>query len=1424
MKRLRLFSVGMLSSLLLISLLFSVRGLADATTVSRAGPYDRALAYTEEYTDFIPESEPRTSKPFLRPKNGSQLAPLSSALLTVTKRTAGTLIVGNPITYYLTITNTSATTAATNVVVNDTLPAGISFVSAGSGGALSGTNVVSWTIASISTNGNVEVSFQGATAPACPTSLSNALYRAVQSDEGFYSDPGPPLATTLQAPTINPAFTINGSSASSVMVTVGDSVSFSGSASTNGSQISSYGWNFGDTGTASGATASHTYTVTGDYSVRLTATDDCNYAQALTKTVQVRAPDLQVTKTALPEPVEAGTQLQYTVVVDNIGPVGATGVVISDPLPPGVQFVPGSINLTGSGTAGSQPPTIASGVSIPNGQQVQVTFNVTITVPSTNGLQIPNTVSVVSDQVATPTITTANSLVSTTPVISVVKEGPSTAFINDVIEYRFRVTNSGNTLLHRNKITVIDDIAGTGGYQSGDDGDNWLEFTETWIYTAPHQIALGVADPLINTVTVSATDEGTPSQMTSSLDSHQIDIDHRPVLQVTKSGPANASVGDSATFNFDVSHAPSSDNSAVGGASITVVDNVAGNAAYSSGDDGDNQLEGGEQWRYQVTYTIPPTVPNILTNQALLNWLDKDGDPWNANSNTHNLDVAFNPVLQVVKTGPPTANVDDTVTYVFTVSHATGSDDSPANTVTIVDSLAAPVTLNGKLNGDTDTQLEVGELWVYEAQYTIQPEDPNIITNVATITWEDQDVPADQGQAASNVHQVDVDFMPALSINKTGPPILNLGNQESYFISISHNGSLSDKSPIDSISVTDPTVSTISYWMGDDQGQSEPRNFRLDIGETWIYLAFYTPKLGDPSPFVNTATVTGLDKDGESLQASDSHTATIDFSPALKVEKVDPDTAAAGEQITYQFEVTVNGDNSSVTNLVVTDTIAGMAFYVTGDANSNSKLDLNETWIFTASYTVKVDDPDLLVGTVYASGNDENGDPVSKAGTHNTPVTIAPAVQVVKTGPSIVLVGEVAQYSFQVSHAPTSDGTVITDIMVSDDLAGSATYTGGDLDNDQELDQNEIWAYTATHTVTLNDADPLINNVTVTARNRRGGLIAEATDIHQADIDFRPRLQINTTSPAAAYVGESITFNFVVNNDSMGDGSPVSNVMVVDDFAGQASYVAGDDGDNVLETGENWSFSAPYIVKLGDPDPLVHQGTVSGLDADGESIPVAQNSASIDITGAPAFDVTIDGPAEGISGRPFIYTITVTNVGTVMAHNLVITDMLPANATYISGGSLNGNHVQWTVNSLPVNDNQTVTFVASAVKDTVNDTFGAKSDGDVTGVGKNSVATVIKHVTYLPATLNNWPEPMTTLFIFNDNTGGNVTVNIINPTSGQIVVTCTIPNNATQKCGTFSPGKYNIQVIGQCGNNTFPDILFVDGEVTRRTFCEKLRK
>ena len=63
-----------------------------------------------------------------------------------------------------------------------------------------------------------------------------------------------------------------------------------------------------------------------------------------------------------------------------------------------------------------------------------------------------------------------------------------------------------------------------------------------------------------------------------------------------------------------------------------------------------------------------------------------------------------------------------------------------------------------------------------------------------------------------------------------------------------------------------------------------------------------------------------------------------------------------GTTVKWQYTVTTDEGNVPLSSISVTDDVPGVTpVYMSGDANSNGKLDLTETWIYEASGPAKWD-------------------------------------------------------------------------------------------------------------------------------------------------------------------------------------------------------------------------------------------------------------------------------------------------------------------------------------------------------------------------------------------------------------------------------------------------------------------------------------
>jgi uncharacterized repeat protein (TIGR01451 family) len=93
-----------------------------------------------------------------------------------------------------------------------------------------------------------------------------------------------------------------------------------------------------------------------------------------------------------------------------------------------------------------------------------------------------------------------------------------------------------------------------------------------------------------------------------------------------------------------------------------------------------------------------------------------------------------------------------------------------------------------------------------------------------------------------------------------------------------------------------------------------------------------------------------------------------------------------------------------------------------------------------------------------------------------------------------------------------------------------------------------------------------------------------------------PQSRIEVTvyaQPQIAHIGDIITYMYYLHNT--GD-LPLNDISVSNDITGNATYQSGDANTNsVLDRGETWIFTSTYMVRPGDPSPLIATTTVSAL-------------------------------------------------------------------------------------------------------------------------------------------------------------------------------------------------------------------------------------
>ena len=352
--------------------------------------------------------------------------------------------------------------------MTDTLPVGVTFVSASSGG-VNNSGVVSWALGTLA-NGVVSNVTVTVSAPASGSLTNVATVASPTSDPNPTNNVTSPVITTVTPvadiglgksaaatvlATSNLVYTISvtnfgPSSASGVVVTdtLPAGVTFiaaSGGGVNNSGVVS---WALGTL--VNGGVSNVTVTVSAPASGSLTnvatvasPTSDPNPTNNVTPpviTTVTPVADIGLGKSAAAT-VLATSNLVYTISVTNFGPSSASGVVVTDTLPAGVTFIAAS----GGGVNNSGVVSWALGTLVNGGVS-----NVTVTVSAPAGGVLTNLATAGSptsdpnptNNVTSPVITTV------TPVadVSVSKLGPAGVTFGTNFGYTISVTNFGPSI------------------------------------------------------------------------------------------------------------------------------------------------------------------------------------------------------------------------------------------------------------------------------------------------------------------------------------------------------------------------------------------------------------------------------------------------------------------------------------------------------------------------------------------------------------------------------------------------------------------------------------------------------------------------------------------------------------------------------------------------------------------------------------------------------------------------------------------------------------------------------------------------------------------------------------------------------------------------------------------------------------------
>ncbi len=596
----------------------------------------------------------------------------------------------------------------------------------------------------------------------------------------------------------------------------------------------------------------------------------------------------------------------------------------------------------------------------------------------------------------------------------------------------------------------------------------------------------------------------------------------------------------------------------------------------------------------------------------------------------------------------------------------------PLATVGMSDNTCAPVAFSSG-DSNNNTLLDLNETWRYTCTTPVAVD----TTNTITATGQPSDAsgtPLPQIPPVTDTDTADVNVVaPAIKIVKdVNLPVMYVGETAIYTLTVTNPGDV----PLRSVGVTDNTCSPVVFGGGDTNG-----NDLLETTETWLYNC----QMSVSATFTNTATASGQPSTpgGTPLPGispvTDQDQATVKvIDPKIRIVKTPSATVInPGDPVTYTYAVT-NPGNDPLSNVSVGDNKCSPVVYASGDANTNSLLDLNESWTFTCQTTLTQDTTNLATAT----GDDSLGNPVSNTATAFVDVVIV-GLQIDKiASAATVYAGTPVTYTYTVQN--TGSDTV-NSVVVVDNQCNTVTYLGGDTGSDDLLAPGEVWTYQCVEPLTSDT----VNVVQVTGKDELGNPLEEQA---QATVDvINPAIHVvKKADRTTILAGDTVIYSFDVTNP--GD-DPLANVTLGDDKCSPVTGPSGDNGNGLLDPGEVWAYACTATNVLTDTVNIV---SVSGDDSLGN--PVSDQDTEVVDVVTPAIDVVkVATPKVILSGDLVAYAFLVSNQGDVALASIALSDDKCAPITGPNpAGDVNSNGL------LDVDETWTYACVTSVAVDTTN--------------------------------------------------------------------------------------------------------------------------
>ncbi|PHG66194.1 DUF7507 domain-containing protein [Bacillus toyonensis] len=1287
--------------------------------------------------------------------------PVLDAMITMVKSVDQTLVtLGDTITYTTLLTNTG-NTSATNITFTDLIPNGTTFItdSVTIGGITQiGLNPnTGITIGSIAPNSSISIAFQ---VTATSTPVQNPIANSATASYTFIADPNAPIVSrnvtsNTTFTTINTATILSSKQVDKAFSHIGDTLTYTVALTNNGNS-SAQNVIFTDTMPSGTTFIANTFSINGvpqgganpsngvnigpitagttvnvsfqvnvislptenpivnfsSTSYQLVSPPDAETSISNPVSTQIKEAILSMAKNESVSFADIGQTAFYTTSISNVGNTDATNIVFTDVLPSGLTFVPNTLTVDGILQPDANPNTGVLLATLPPNEIYSIVFQVTVnSIPPSN--PTPNTASTnyefTVDPNNPPVSSTANSnttllQINNATIISTKTANLTFADIGNIITFTLNLPNTGNVAA--TDVTIIDILdsnlsfvpnsftvngqtipnadLSTGVNIGSINGSNAAIVTfQATVTTLPTLNPISnsasttyhyVVDPSQPAITTSNQSNTTTTQINSAILTAQknsnvstVDIGQDITYTVTITNSGNVSATNVIFTDLIPDGTSFEPNSfTLNGTSIPNADIVTG---VPIGDIAPN--ESAVVAFHINANEIPPINP--ITNQASVSFqhiVNPANPPVSKNITSNSVTTKIeSAILNTMKIGDKAfATIGDTITYTTTI---TNTGNIPANNVVFSDPLptwtqfvAGSVVVDGTPLPSASIIDGVGINTINPNQTVTIIFQVQIVSNPTTFTPELQNLGfvnfqynvgnallAQPGNVETNVFVTSINSAILSAVKTANTAFANIGDTITYTVLIQNNGNTNAMN----VNFSDP----------------------VPTGTTFVENSFA----------VNGNTIPGANPNN-----------------GVNIGTVNSDSSLT---VTFQVIVTSTPPSNPITNVASIQyafIVDPASPPVTGTINSNSaSTQINNATVTTVLQAnrsiVSIGDIITYTATLTNTGNFPansvlliNGVPEGALFVPNSVtlngISLPDASPTLGIPVGIIAPGDSATITFQfLASSIPPQGAIINQALTSytyivDPSQPPVTATSSsNTVNTAVVDASlsvikstdslvQSTDGTVTYTVVVqNNGNTTANTVTLTDLVPEGtAFIPNSVTINSVsvpDADPNVGIPLNSITPS-----EIVTVTFQVIVQSIPSVNPISNTARID-----------------------YTF-------IADPTTPIISRTITS------------NPAFTQISDATILSLKAVNAQQATTGDILTYTITLENTGNIPATNLIFSDTIPQDTTFVENSfTLNGTTI------LDANPNVGVTLPTLAANAThlisfqilINDSFSQES-------------------------------------------------------------------------------------------------------------------